>query len=71
MRELLCFEFLGSHQGLGISLTIVRELGLTLYVEGLLEAMIFEGREDLEARKPGAGEEACPHLEPTVGPLDY
>ena len=39
MRELLGFEFLGNHQDLGITLTIVRELGETVYVEGLLEGM--------------------------------
>lgn len=28
----------------------------------LLDGMIFEGQEDSEARKPGTGKGACPHL---------
>lgn len=71
MRELLCLEFLEDHQDLGINLTVVGRMGETVYVEGLLEGMILDSQEDFEARKPGIGQGACPHLEPTVGPLDY
>ena len=49
---------------MGVTLTVVRERGETVYVEGFLEGMMFEGQEDLEARKTGAGQGPVPIWSP-------